>query len=396
MVVSEVNVKSKKDKLVKSEKFILLETVSAVAKHGSIAEAAKQLNLPRKTVSDRYHRAVKDGLASDDLEIKVNKVKIEKQKSDLRIKDLEKLLTEKETQLSDVLQLNDAIRKSHPDKIKIKTDHSKSESTAIMVLSDVHLEESIDPKSVEGMNEYNLSIAERRTKKFFENGLKLIEMCRSTTVIDNLVLGVLGDLIDGKIHDDSEENNLSPTEASLKAYELLVAGIDFLVENGHFKKILVPCCYGNHSRTTNKSRIATSAKNNFEWMIYNFLASKYKNHPIVQISITDGYFHYVTIYDKVVRFHHGDYIRYGGGVGGLHIPLRKAIAQFNKFKRADIDIMGHYHTRTSGADYLVNGSIVGYNAFAISIKADYERPQQSFMLIHSRYGKTVEAPILVE
>ena len=40
-----------------------------------------------------------------------------------------------------------------------------------------------------------------------------------------------------------------------------------------------------------------------------------------------------------------------------------------------------------------NGSLIGYNAYAMSIKADYEKPSQTFFLIHPRYGKTIVAPI---
>jgi len=45
---------------------------------------------------------------------------------------------------------------------------------------------------------------------------------------------------------------------------------------------------------------------------------------------------------------------------------------------------------------LVNGSLIGYNSFALSIKASAERPQQMFALIDKVRGKTLVAPILLD
>jgi hypothetical protein len=43
----------------------------------------------------------------------------------------------------------------------------------------------------------------------------------------------------------------------------------------------------------------------------------------------------------------------------------------------------------------VNGSLVGYNAFALSIKAGFEPPKQAFFLIDKSVGKTVVTPIIL-
>jgi hypothetical protein len=43
-----------------------------------------------------------------------------------------------------------------------------------------------------------------------------------------------------------------------------------------------------------------------------------------------------------------------------------------------------------------NGSLVGYNAYAVRIKAPYERPQQAFFLVNKRYNcKSISAPIFL-
>jgi hypothetical protein len=85
-------------------------------------------------------------------------------------------------------------------------------------------------------------------------------------------------------------------------------------------------------------------------------------------------------------------------VGGLHIPLRKAIKSWNENDRADFDIMGHYHSfiEHTTLKYMVNGSLIGYNAYAERIKCPLEAPLQGFGMIHKKYGVTSLTPIYAE
>lgn len=328
-------------------------------------------------------------------QIEVSELKNKLSQSKQECKWTQALLKEKSKQLDAILGIKDKIGEHAPKHIKIK-QATESESVAVLVGSDWHIEERVDPKTVDGVNEYNLEISNSRVEKFFQNGLSMIEMCRGRTRIDTLVLGLLGDVITGYIHEELAENNyLSPVEAVFKGYSLIRGGIDFLLTEGKLKKLIVPCCVGNHSRTTRQMRISTSVKNSYEWLLYQFLAKDYRNDERVKFQIADGYFVFMDIYSTKFRFHHGDDVKYQGGVGGLTIPLNKAIAQWNKMRRVDIDVLGHWHTRLNQRDAVVNGSLIGYNAYSIFIKASYEPPSQNFFLVHPQYGKTVEIPIMV-
>jgi hypothetical protein len=116
----------------------------------------------------------------------------------------------------------------------------------------------------------------------------------------------------------------------------------------------------------------------------------------VQWQVSESYHNLVTIYDKIIRFHHGDGLSYQGGIGGLTIPVEKAIANWNKSPaKADLDCFGHWHTQMQSPKFCSNGSLIGYNAYAISIKAPYEHPQQTYFLFDKRRGRTMTAPIIV-
>jgi hypothetical protein len=56
--------------------------------------------------------------------------------------------------------------------------------------------------------------------------------------------------------------------------------------------------------------------------------------------------------------------------------------------------MGDKHVYSNPTpDCQLNGSLVGYNAYALSHGFKYQRPIQSFTIIDSKYGVTIKAPI---
>ncbi len=284
------------------------------------------------------------------------------------------------------------------DTFKIKATKSvESEATAFLVASDWHIEEKVDKKTISGLNHYNLEIAKERSGAFFKNGLKLIKIFQKDIHIDTLVLPLLGDFISNHLHDELiEENLLLPTDATIYAQNLLASGIEYLLKDKSIKKIKVPCHSGNHGRTTKDRRNATENGHSLEYMMYCQLANHFRNEPRVEFLIAEGYHSYIDVYGYTVRFHHGHNMRYGGGIGGITIPVNKAIAQWDKLKQADLDVFGHFHQFMDGGKFISNGSMIGYNAFALSIKASYEPPKQAFFLVDKMHGKSIVTSVFFD
>lgn len=275
------------------------------------------------------------------------------------------------------------------------------EATAFAIASDWHVDEVVDSAAINGLNSFDFSVAERRSKQFFENTLKILNLCRSASDIKRLVFALLGDFISGWIHPDLiEASLLTPPEALLKVYEILLGGLKFLATEGNLEELLVVGCCGNHGRITEKKRTKGLVKKSYEWLLYEFLArsisSDEKLSKIIKFRIPKGYFNWLTCYNQQIRFHHGDNMKYVDGIGGVTVPLRKAIGQWNKARRADFDVMGHWHTRQSASQYVLNGSLIGYSEFAESHRCDFEKPSQCFFLVHPKHGRTAEFPIVLE
>ena len=269
------------------------------------------------------------------------------------------------------------------------------EAIPVIGLSDWHFEERVDSATINGLNDYNPTIATTRWTKCIQNSLKLIHKERNNVNINECILWLGGDFITGYIHEELEETNyMSPTQATRFAKERIISAINFYLQHGKFQKITIVCNYGNHGRIFKRPRISSGYKNSYEWMMYKDIQDLYSTNEKIKFIVPDGLFAYVNIFDKTLRFWHGDTIKYGGGIGGLTIPLIKAIQRYDQQIHADYNFIGHFHQYFQATkNCIVNGSGIGFNAYAQSIGASPEEPTQSLCLIDKKYGLTIKAPI---
>lgn len=273
------------------------------------------------------------------------------------------------------------------------------EMTAIVACSDFHVEEPVDPISVGGCNEYSLEIADRRIKRLFNAVVWNVEHHRASgrIAIRDLVLWLGGDLYSGYIHEELVENNsLSPTETVLWLVPRIRDGIATLLDVLQLDRLVVPCSIGNHGRTTMKPRISTGYANSFDWLLYHWLRDTFAGDKRVVFEITPSAHQYVQVYDDAIHFHHGDDVRYQGGVGGLAIPLLKAVPAWERVKSASLHVIGHHHTLRDFGRAVSNGSLIGYGPYSQRIRAEFEPPQQAMFFWDRARKKTLMTPLWVE
>jgi len=176
--------------------------------------------------------------------------------------------------------------------------------------------------------------------------------------------------------------------------KMLLSAIQFYLTEGNFKRIVVPCNVGNHGRTMLKPRVSTGNRNSYEYMMYHDLKNNFSE---AEFMIPDGMYTYVSIYEKLFRFAHGDHIKFGGGIGGLTVPLTKAIMRADTQVKAYYNVIGHYHQFWEAtSNCLVNGSLIGYGAYAQRIGATPEPPQQALRIMDSKRGLTAKFPIFCD
>lgn len=359
----------------------LRKKINGIRINNSLHRNPKKIPLKKIEIEEIVHKD------KDNIDEKKDK-KFLKQKYDVAVNHIKKL--------ESLLDLKKTITN---EKVKtIKFDSSKKENgqgVAITLFSDIHFEERVDKKSVNGLNEYNPEIAEQRCINYFKNLRKRIDKERRDIDIDYLIFASLGDMIHGFIHEEYLSTNyLTPIQASFKMYEIVLNGLNYLLDDTKLKKIKFIGKVGNHSRTTFKPYTSTEALMSNEWSIYKHLEKYFENDDRIDFILDESYFTYMTVYDKVLRFHHGHNVKYMGGVGGLTIPLIKFIYRTNQQIKADRDFIGHFHQYINFPNCVVNGSIVGFNAYGNKIGASPEEPIQQFQILDAKRGFTTNTPIL--
>jgi hypothetical protein len=315
-----------------------------------------------------------------------------KQKYDSALKQLEQVRYELDTALK-VKRHKDLVKPIRPREIK----SGAREATWVALASDWHVEETVDPAKVNGVNSYNLAIARHRVERYFAGVSWLANYHAEEFKLRDGLLWLGGDLITGHLREENlEDNQCSPVHAIANLHGWISDGIRYTLKMTPTEKLRVVCNSGNHGRLTHKKRHATQEANSLEWLLYHFLAGEFKDDKRVEFVLPQGAHTYAQIYDWTVRFHHGDDAKYGGGVGGIHIPIRKAIQRWQTFRHADLTCLGHFHQYTCMDDLIINGSLIGYNPYALSIGAQYEEPAQAFFLMDSKRGVTMPAKVWVK
>ena len=277
-----------------------------------------------------------------------------------------------------------------------KAKHSKHDATMVVLLSDVHCEEVVRPETVNGLNAFDLTVCEKRLVELQERFFTMLEHERQLTRIERVVLWFGGDWISGMIHPElAEENSLHPLAAIRWIGERMRGFLDAVADNA--KEVIVATSCGNHGRTTEKLR-TNEADTSYEHHLYLTMraAEKRKN---VRWHIGEGHLNYLDLDGFNVRFCHGHAVRYQGGIGGIHVPLNKAIAAWNATQHADLTCLGHWHQFSWGraGRYVSNGSVIGHSAYAVRIKATYAPPCQAAIVIdHGRREVTKAYPLFCD
>jgi hypothetical protein len=268
-------------------------------------------------------------------------------------------------------------------------------ATPVFVCSDWHVEETVRAETVNGLNSYDLPTAEKRIRRLAKAMQWMVDHHRKSFEIRELVVGLLGDLMTGYIHEELVEgNSLSPVETLLwlqdKISECIVRG---LLELPGIERITFVCCNGNHGRTTPKMRVASRAANSYEWLLYHQLRRTHGSHARQEWHVADGELTYMKIHGVQMRATHGDGATYHGGTGGVTIPLNKAIARWDQGKYADITILGHFHSLHYLPRFCLNGSLIGTSAYGL--RFGHEAPAQASFLIDSKRGPCLNTTLWV-
>lgn len=266
---------------------------------------------------------------------------------------------------------------------------------AVALFSDAHIEEVVDPNGVLGLNKYDPDIAKERVEKYFVN----LARCLMEDQVTDLIFASLGDTISGFIHEElAQTNGMSPLEATFLAQNLIYNGLNYIVDTcTDLETIKFIGIVGNHSRTTKKIQHSNGFKLSYEWLMYQNIKQQceLQNMPI-EFCLPESEVAIIETPDqKKLMFCHGFQIKAQGTntVCGIYPALNRLNMKWKQIFNQDKIYLGHFHSCIAIPNVVVNGSIIGYNTFALSNGFAYEEPAQMYQVFDSNMGELLTRKI---
>lgn len=266
-----------------------------------------------------------------------------------------------------------------------------------LFLSDLHWGEVVDSKQINGVNEFNMTIARARLKEVAKSAVRLLTILSPKLDYPGIVLVLGGDMVNGNLREEmtaTNEENIMPVMVDI--FEHLGSLIQTMADT--FGHVFIPGVTGNHGRSTVKIWAADRHATSFEWLLYCMLAKRFASDSRITFLIPDGPDAHYRIYNHRFVLSHGDQFRGGDGVIGPLGPIirgdfKKRARNAQLHQDYDTMLLGHFHQYMHLTKLIVNGSLVGYNEFAYANNFPYEPPCQALFLTHPRYGITYRMPV---
>jgi len=284
-----------------------------------------------------------------------------------------------------------------PKWLRTKSKKGEHRGIANLFLSDLHLDEVVNPAQMGFVNAYNRDIALLRLRATAESAVKMAKGYIQGIDYDVITVWLGGDIFSGNIHDELKQTNEGTILASLEFWiDPFVEMLRYLADE--FGAVHVPGCVGNHGRNTYKPIAKNRVEDNFDWFFYRQLkrALDGDSRFTWQLPVTPD----VTVkhYNHTYLLTHGDQFRGGSGIAGIATPL--ALGAFRKSRRQqavddpfDTLLLGHFHQYTLLPGIIVNGSLKGYDEYASISNFGFEVPKQAFWVSTPERGPAFHADI---
>jgi len=275
---------------------------------------------------------------------------------------------------------------------------SGSPITAVMQISDSHMGAVQMADEIEGFNEFNPDICERRSIKYVNRFIDWVGMHRSAYTLNDCAVLVTGDLIAGDIHDELKITNAFPSPVQVvRAAELLAKQIAMLAP--HFNHVTVHFLVeDNHARLTKKPQMKEAGINSLNYVVGKMAEMYLKSHLNVEFNIYPLFEKVVTVSGRQYLISHGHKI-----VGWMGIPWYSIERRVSKESMARMQIImndlnmakqigfhkyifGHWHTPFESPLYACCASIQGCDAYDHS-QGRFSLPSQSSWMVHSKHGE---------
>lgn len=318
-------------------------------------------------------------------------------------KRVSKMLEEerwKKTEVEALIEQVDSLAPKSYDpapKVEWPARHQGSAQSAVLLLSDQHVGQVVEPDQTLGFGGYNIQTFLLRLKRL-EQAVYSILHDHVTTPIEELVVPMLGDMLHGCLGHATEAGQrhtlFEQFFIAAHANAQFLRNISALVP-----KVRIYTAVGNHTRWQNQHKMPTDNRySNLDQFVYAMVQGLTRDIPTMEWHLDKQPFAIFDVQGWTFMGGHGDNLR--GGDKALGIPAhsigRNVSSTMGLRARAHQSLVnyylfGHVHKplqipHTLG-EIITNGGFPGVDGYGLAEGFQAYWPSQKFMLIHPTYGR---------
>ena len=263
--------------------------------------------------------------------------------------------------------------------------------TAVLVISDVHMGQVVDPRETEGLGNYNPAIALARIRHLELEVIRIL----MTRPVGKLLILFGGDILHGHLGHTLEDDLTLPialqADLALNLFFPFVCGLSKVVP-----RVEIHGVAGNHGRWPGMRKMPSDRRwSNLDSIFYGSLGALCRHAGLSNVEWDERISSRRQIEAGKFRLQllHGDEVRGGNFCsGGMNREVHNSTLRNVQAGREAIDyyVMGDKHFSASvpygtGA-FIVNGSFVGVDGFGMNFLP--APPAQTLFFLHPALGKT--------
>ena len=277
-------------------------------------------------------------------------------------------------------------------------DGAGSPQSAVLLFSDTHVGKVVAPAQTLDLGQYDFDTFLARLKYLEESTISILKN-HTPSGVDELVIAMLGDMLDGALGHGVEAGQQNTLFTQFFGASHAIAQF-FRNLAAHVPVVRVHTVVGNHTRWQNQKRMPTENRfSNLDMFLYAMVQALTADIPSIKWNLDMQPF---SIFDvKGFTFHaaHGDHLR--GGDKNLGIPnhaigrevsTKTQLFAKNGRQSPHYYLTGHLHRSIQiphalGA-IIINGGFPGIDNYALMENFNPVDPTQHLMFVHHKYGRT--------
>lgn len=286
-----------------------------------------------------------------------------------------------------------------PPKRKEKDKRKLHSETCVIHISDTQIGKLTST--------FDSKVAKQRMKKLAEQTLKVVETRRSGAKIDDAVIMIGGDIVEGETIFAHQPWCVDSDlwDQAIKVAPKILA--DFIIEmSSSFRNLDVIAVPGNHGRSQPKNSGA-SPRTNFDMIataVTRLMVSSSIKDSRIQWDVDhDTFYRIINVEGHNLLLVHGDQISGGGGLGGYPLTgLARKVAGWSGSLPEEWEciFLGHFHRPMSGVIqdklFFGNGTIESDNDWALEVIGESGRPCQRVVFFNKKHGPVSDSLIWLD